>query len=324
MAEPVVLASMAFVIACACALIMGYAIQRGATCLVAAVDEVLVKRRAKRFIALGEAAIWVAGSIFVWRFFGGEPTLPIGYPTTFAAAAGGVLLGLGALVSGACVFGAVARFGSGEWVFVLVPLGFFLGCWTILPMIGSLPPKHAMSPPLFAESWLLWPFALVAAWRVYEAVQAARRGGLAAHIWSPHRATAIIGIVFGISVLAIGPWAYTYALAALAQGTTNGVIPKLVLLVALLAGALAGGWTAGRFALRAPSVALVARSLAGGVLMGWGSLLIPGGNDELLLIGIPMLQPYAWVAVAAMAVAIAVGRVGERRFASLVERLRLR
>jgi toxin CptA len=34
--------------------------------------------------------------------------------------------------------------------------------------------------------------------------------------------------------------------------------------------------------------------------MGWGSLLIPGSNDGLILIGIPLLRPYAWLAFASM------------------------
>ena len=48
-----------------------------------------------------------------------------------------------------------------------------------------------------------------------------------------------------------------------------------------------------------------ATCFAGGALMGMGSLLIPGGNDNLILIGLPFLQLYAWVAIAAMAVVIA-------------------
>jgi toxin CptA len=48
----------------------------------------------------------------------------------------------------------------------------------------------------------------------------------------------------------------------------------------------------------------LARCFAGGVLMGWGSLLIPGGNDGLVLVGMPLLRPYAWVAFVAMCVTI--------------------
>lgn len=308
----VALLSFAFLIAAVCAAIMGYAIQRGATCMVAAVDEVLTKRSAWRFLGLAEAGVWVAGGVLLWRMLGGHETLPIGYPATIATVAGGLLLGLGAFVTRACVFGAIARFGSGEWAYVLTPIGFYLGCVTIWPLIGKFPDMRVASP-LFDASWLLLPFAIFVAWRGVEAVRAGRARMLAAHVWTPHRATAVIGIVFAISLIAIGPWAYTYALLSLAQGRTDGVIVKLVLLVMLFAGALVGGWTAGRLKLRAPTPEAVIRCLGGGVLMGWGSLLIPGGNDELLLVGIPLLQPYAWVAVASMAVAIALGRTAERR-----------
>jgi toxin CptA len=34
--------------------------------------------------------------------------------------------------------------------------------------------------------------------------------------------------------------------------------------------------------------------------MGWGSALIPGGNDGLILVGMPLLMPHAWVAILAM------------------------
>ena len=87
---------------------------------------------------------------------GGHETLPIGYPTTLATIGGGLLLGLGAFVTRACVFGAIAKFGSGEWAYVLTPIGFYLGCLTIWPLIGKFPTMHVASP-LFAASWLLLP-----------------------------------------------------------------------------------------------------------------------------------------------------------------------
>ena len=39
--------------------------------------------------------------------------------------------------------------------------------------------------------------------------------------------------------------------------------------------------------------------------MGLGSLLIPGSNDGLILIGIPLLYPYAWITFATMCLTIA-------------------
>ncbi|MFM9937383.1 MAG: YeeE/YedE thiosulfate transporter family protein [Novosphingobium sp.] len=315
--SPLVLASFGFVIAGLCAAIMGYAIQRGATCMVAAVTEVVEQRRANRIIALGEAAVWVTGGVLLWRMLGGQIALPIGYPATLTTVAGGLLLGLGALVCRACVFGALARLGSGEWAYVLTPLGFFLGCASLWPLIRHLPPMHVASPLLavpdpFAPV-LLAPFALFAVWRMSAAWQAGRAGMLGAHVWDPHNATAVIGIAFTVLLVLAGPWAYTSALSALAMGRAVNLPMRIALLGALLAGALAGGWTAGRLKPRLPTVAAAGRCLIGGILMGWGSLLIPGGNDDLLLLGLPMLQPYAMLAAASMVVAIALGLMIERR-----------
>jgi len=39
--------------------------------------------------------------------------------------------------------------------------------------------------------------------------------------------------------------------------------------------------------------------------MGLGSLMIPGSNDGLILIGMPLLWPHAWIAFAVMCLTIA-------------------
>ena len=49
--------------------------------------------------------------------------------------------------------------------------------------------------------------------------------------------------------------------------------------------------------------------------MGAGSALIPGSNDGLILTGMPLLQPHAWIAIAAMGLTIAAGFAAERRAA---------
>jgi toxin CptA len=52
------------------------------------------------------------------------------------------------------------------------------------------------------------------------------------------------------------------------------------------------------------SVAQLWKCLSGGLLMGWGSLPVPGGNDGLILVGMPLLWPYAWVAFLTMCIVI--------------------
>ena len=130
----------------------------------------------------------------------------------------------------------------------------------------------------------------------------------AQRIWAPHAATTVIGITFAFMLLSAGVWAYTDVLALLARGMTDNLLLGTLLLATLLLGALLGGFTAGRWSPAAPRVRDVLRSLAGSALMGWGSLLIPGSNDGLILVGMPMLWSYAWVAFGTMCVTIAVAQ----------------
>jgi toxin CptA len=130
------------------------------------------------------------------------------------------------------------------------------------------------------------------------------RQGIASHVWSPHAATTVIGVAFLFMLLLVGAWSYTDVLIELARGMANSLIARCLLLVALLLGAVLGGRTAGRSGSTGVALAQVSKCFLGGALMGWGSLLIPGGNDGLLLVGMPLLYPYAWVAFVAMCASI--------------------
>jgi len=299
------------------AAVMGFAIQRGATCTVAAMDEVINKRRANRLVSLVEASLWVVGGLAIAQALSLLVATPAGFGVNGLTIAGAALLGVGAYVNGACVFGAIARFGSGEWAFALTPVGFYVGCVTIASLPKPAPTKlDAGSPVLIASMWLAIPFALAMIARVARALQVPRgamsrtiferaRECLSAHIWSPHSATAVIGITFFFMLVLAGAWAYTDVLAELARGMHASLVPRLLLLVALYVGALIGGRTASRLRGTPPSPTQLVKCFAGGVLMGWGSLMIPGSNDGLILVGMPLLWPYAWVAFATMCASIA-------------------
>ncbi len=103
-------------------------------------------------------------------------------------------------------------------------------------------------------------------------------------------ATTVIGITFLAMLLLVGAWAYTDVLAELARGMAASLARPLRCCCSRCWPARRwGGWTAGRFARHAPSSRRSSlRCFAGGVLMGWGSLLIPGGNDGLILVGMPL------------------------------------
>jgi len=319
----IVVASAAFLVALLCAGTMGFAIQRGATCTVAAVDEVVRERGVRRLAALLEAALWVAGGLLVAQALQVLPKMPPGYAVGPWTVLGGALLGLGAYVNRACVFGAIARFGSGEWAYLVTPLGFYVGCVSVGRVFGAPAPQALPygSPVLQASAWVALPFAALALWRLGRPLLDGVRTGrpvamLAARAWSPHTATTIIGVTFVVLLLLVGSWAYTDVLVELARGMAGSLVARSLLLLALLGGAALGGWTAGRYRNTPIAAAQVLRCFVGGLLMGWGSLLIPGGNDGLILVGMPLLWPYAWVAFATMCVTIAAAMLLGRRHAA--------
>ena len=313
--------------------LMGFAIQRGGTCTVAAVDEILSQRRAHRLLAMLEASLWVVGGLALAQLAHWSGSMPGGHAVTRWTVVGGALLGLGAWVNGACVFGAIARLGSGQWAQAITPVGFFCGCLgvTALALNGHAgdPATPTGSPLWMAAGWLAPVFMFYALWRVGPGLLASLRdpgsaGRWAAGAWAPHAATIVIGVTFVFTLLLAGPWAYTDVLARSAQGLRDGMASgdwhelalPLALFVALCAGALVGGWSAGRWSPTAPTLPALSRAFLGGALMGWGSLLIPGSNDGLILIGIPLFRPYAWLAFACMGLAIAAAFLVERAWSA--------
>jgi toxin CptA len=315
----------ALAIAVVCAGLMGFAIQRGGTCLVAAVDEVISKRRANRLLALAEASLLVAAGMVIAQLLGAVPMAPHAYAPTSWTVVGGMVMGLGAYVAGACVFGAIARIGNGEPAYLLVPLGFYLGSVAALQLGMARLPRllaaHSLvlgQAPLFAI-----PLLGVAAWRLWRALRAARRGQLAEHVWSPHVATSVIGVTFVSLLLLVGAWNYTDYLAEAARHMGRRASDRGLLLLALFVGAVLGGWTAGRIKRVKPSLVAISRCLLGGFMLGLGGALVPGANDGLILLGMPLLYPHAWFAFASMLFTIGAALMVQEHGSAMVRRGRL-
>lgn len=307
-----------------CAGIMGLAIQRGGTCTVAAVEELLTTRRPARLVAMVEASVWVGGGLLLARELGILGGLPTGFALTHWTLAGAVLLGLGAMLNGACVIGSIARLGSGDLAFAAMPAGYYLACAAGASLAVTPAPQSlgGTSPAFGAPGVMLAIFAAMAVLRVASGLRASplslRRG------WTPHAATAVIGLAFLGLLLLMGAWSYTDLLADLARAMGQGgmapnLIARVLIGIALLAGALAGGALTGQWRRQAVAGVALMRCFCGGLLMGWGSLLTPGGNDSLVLIGMPLLWPYAWAAFAVMCATVAMARWSS---SILVRRLR--
>lgn len=295
--DPLVSAALAV----AAAFAMGFAIQRGGTCMVAAVEQIYRAKSASKLLALLECSLWTSvlgfGALSAGLRFTASPDFSPG----LTAIVGGLLLGLGASVNGACVFGSVARIGSRDFNYLLALPGFFLGSLAHHLFIGTASvmvrgiQHDTRAGPLIVLLVACLVFGLVHAWRN------ARTSGM---FLGYRLATVSIGFAFVLLAVVSGPWTYTEVFARAAHGGAGPSLLEATLLGALLAGAVVGGGNGTRGG--AFRIARAVQCLAGGALMGVGSAMIPGGNDNLILIGIPAFQSHAWLAICSMVLAIAI------------------
>jgi toxin CptA len=149
-------------------------------------------------------------------------------------------------------------------------------------------------------------------WRIGTAVQGMGRfpegviARLAAPNWPPALAMAIIAIANIGLLLLVANWPYTTVLVDVATGQGMQNLLRAALVLIFFGGAVLGAISAGGFEIRGASLGEISSRTMGGMLMGVGAAMIPGGNDALVLIGLPLLQAPAFAAYAAMIAAIAV------------------
>ena len=100
--------------------VLGFALNHGSICTVIATTELVSEKRAARFIALVECAVWAA---LVYAILETSPTMQQGWSPLGYLVPAAMLFGIGTYVNGACVFGSVGHFGNGD-----IDFGFtFLG-----------------------------------------------------------------------------------------------------------------------------------------------------------------------------------------------------
>ena len=291
--------------------LMGFAIQRGTTCLVAAMDEIVTRRSAHRLRAIllaGLLAGAVTGLLMPDRSTG--PDVP---PLAFTLVGAG-LLGVGAVVNRACVVGTVARIGAGEWAFLFTPVGIFAASLLIAdsPLLPLETRRAETAPCAGAVSAMVFGALLLPLLAGKLRAGTGGKGAVRSSIRSPHAATVGIGLLFAALALLASPWSYADALAHLARtGMADRPALHLALIATLLGCARLGGL--GRPQPR-QRLADCLCCFAGGAVMALGAALVPGSNDSLLLDGAPRLQAHALLALAAMAATIAVGLQVRRRF----------
>jgi uncharacterized protein len=298
----------------ACAFAMGFLVPRGTTCAVAAVREVLDKKKAWRF---GGFALAALTSVVVLLPLGWSHALPVKFAPHIELGGlvvlGGLLFGIGATINGACVFGTLTKVVGGNLSYFFVVPGLWLGAVTIGVANLQLAPRIVAGNELEHFSWtsgLAWcvAFALLLGGLGWFA--RGKRLNKAALMCG-------IGLVGGLLYTLHMSWNYNSVVHDFAQQVImsparmmDGLLPWLV------GTACFGGFVstvlAGNFKLTRPKFVASAGALVGGFMMAFGVAMMPGGNDGLVLFLIPSLVPAGFIAYLAMNIGIALMLGGER------------
>jgi len=291
---------------------VGMAIQRGNTCTVVAFDDLIHRRSPVRLMTFVYAWFLVAGGLTILSLTNGFTPHAQVFPVTVWSVVAGLVLGVGAVINGACTNGTLARVGSGEYVFIMTILGFAAGCVAARAFgpantieASAVPTTVALNHPVPA----LLGFGAVI-------VLTVRRLAMGQHesfrdflrnAWDPRTATFIIAVLFVLLVQIYGPWGYAELLGEASSGTVPDAVRRFALFAALFAGAIVAGRTCTRAKLVGPLKGRVVRCFLGGSIMGIGYSLGPGSFGAFTLFGQPLLLPFAWVVMVASYVAIIAG-----------------
>ena len=280
-----------------CALVVGFAGQRGSICAVRAVDNLVNGKSPRLFLSFLQCALWVA--LISWPLFWFVPgaKLPESHPLDFAIIAGSLAFGIGAALNGACGFSTLIRLSAGEISFGATILGMAMGLLVYdgsISPIMRLPALPSLAATASIKSFaLLSVFALLAFWLVRKTSK--RDGGSPARNWSPERAALWFGLGGGVLYALNGSWTYTTVLRSSLSDPDWASAPnfwRMVLVLAVLLGAGVAARQSGQWRLRFKAREAILR-LGAGILMGIGAGAIPGGNDALILHGLPALSPHA-------------------------------
>lgn len=315
-------------VSCLLAAILGFAAQRASICNVKAVAELIGSGRACMLGCIVKSILWVLVVTVPYLMLVPAASARLGgWQLSAMPLLGGLIFGLGAAINGGCAFSTLARLAEGQLAMLGTLGGFVLGAIGFLRLmhagwVAAPVPSPSMVGVLIMGGALLLP--ALATWALYELVRlwrsrspgAAIERLLAAPQYRLSSAAMLIGLANGGLYLIHGAWGYTGTLQQVSEAALFGrnfpLSERWLLFAALLAGMVLSTWQ--RRSLRVdwrPRSAWT-RNCTGGVLMGFGAALVPGGNDAIVLYGIPSLSPHAIPSYLAMILGVAVALVAMR------------
>jgi uncharacterized membrane protein YedE/YeeE len=304
-------------------MVMGFAAHRASVCTVRAVAEVMSARSAYMFAGVGRSWLWIWAVTFPFLWLVPAAGGVNGWALTGLALLGGLTFGFGAAVNGACAFSTMSRLMDGEGAMFVAIAGFAAGAGLFAVLLDA----QWLSPPMPAPAligaitaWSLLPAIGFGAFAIYEAIRLWRTRDRGARLrdlvlakrYRLSTAAMLMGLTGVALFLLYGAFGYTSTFELLIERAlgTAAMPPstmRWVLLFAVLAGMLVSALLRGSFRLDLRPRPGWVLNFIGGALMGFGTALAPGGNDALVMYGVPTLSPYALPTYVALAAGVAAG-----------------
>ncbi len=299
-------------------LVFGYALQRGGFCLTRAISNMALMGDATILrayvLALLVAAIGVHALVTL-----GLVQVPVRPFRWVANIGGGVLFGIGMIVSGGCSGSTWYRVGEGAVGAVVVLVGFAMGATTV--SVGVLAPLRewlqAPAVTIGGAAPTLHGLLGVSPWVVIVVLGAGAVAWLVRGSAEPEHGKwpwPATGIVVG-ALIAGGWWASTFGgrpvgitfaantghlLTYPLVGYPTQVTWSMVMLLGVPVGAFASAWRAGEFRWKLPPGWSLVKIFGGGLLMGGAALLAEGCNINQGLTNSATLSVGSLVTLASM------------------------
>lgn len=296
------------------AFLVGFAMKRGGLCTYVAAVQIVQQQRAERLFAFLGAAAWATIIVVPLSWWLPDIVhLSRLHNQLLITVIGGMVLGLGAFLNRGCFFGTFVQLVGGNSTYLATLLGLSTsviiisnavnnGLDDITPDVDIL--SVVATPTAVAFYWLfvMGVFALIMMLQINTADINRKQKDKKRYFksWKMILIMITLGIGGGLLFTTVSGWDYASVLsnATLKLLNPDALGPSKMAIFSTIAMVVGGVYAAvsdGSFVVKPPKLIPFLNCFIGGVIMGLATVLIPGGNDGLLLKGIPSFAPHAFI-----------------------------
>ncbi len=305
---------MTALLAVVAAFLVGFAMKYGGLCTYAAALQIVREQRFERLMAFLAAAAWTALLVVPLAWLHSDELQLSGTHYHWGMALmGGALLGLGAWLNRGCVFGTFVQLTGGNLTYVATLMGMVVGAVGAKYALSGIAPIRTeasllATPDVWAVVWLLLA-AVIALMHVTDFSFRTGEGRRGLQPVSAILVATTLGAGGGWLFAAVNGWDFATVLMRTAWhllelAPAGPALLAISCTLSMVGGGVAAAIRQQRFTWQTPALGQSLGCFLGGALMGLAAVVLPGGNDGLLLSGIPALAPHALTGFAMMLVSM--------------------